>query len=73
LKDFVKYGKSEACTEIELFNPSGQNPVIQRHIHRDKNSSTWTLNGKSSQLKEVRKLSQILLLSIFLPGEAGRH
>ncbi|XP_065886413.1 structural maintenance of chromosomes protein 5-like isoform X2 [Dysidea avara] len=74
LKDFVKYGKSEAFIEIELFNPSGHNPVIQRQIHCDNNSSTWILNGKSCQLKEVKEVVSDMNVQIankcqFLPQD----
>ncbi|XP_065886406.1 structural maintenance of chromosomes protein 5-like isoform X2 [Dysidea avara] len=74
LKDFVKYGKSEAFIEIELFNPSGHNPIIRRKIHCDNNSSTWILNGKSSQLKEVKEVVSDMNVQIankcqFLPQD----
>ena len=49
----MKYSKPKAFTEIELFNPSGSNPLIRREINRDKNNSIWILNGKTSQMKEA--------------------
>jgi len=51
----VKYSKAKAFTEVELYNPTGHNPVIRREITRDSNSSSWILNGKGCQMKEVRK------------------
>ncbi|XP_065886408.1 structural maintenance of chromosomes protein 5-like isoform X2 [Dysidea avara] len=74
LKDFVKYGRSEAFIEIELFNPCEHNPVIRRQIHCDNNSSTWILNGKSSHLKEIKEVVSDMNVQIanrcqFLPQD----
>ena len=49
----MKYSKPKAFTEVELFNPSGTNPLIRREINRDTNNSVWILNGKTSQMKEA--------------------
>ena len=51
----MKYSRAKAFTEIELYNPTGHNPIIRREITRDSNSSNWILNGKGCQMKEVKK------------------
>ena len=63
----MKYSKPKAFTEIELFNPSGSNPLIRREINRDTNNSLWILNGKSCQMKEVNLiLSRVNCLSTLI-------
>ena len=44
-QSFVKHGKEQGFTEIELFNPDDSNWVIQRTVTRDANVSHWKLNG----------------------------
>ena len=60
----MKYSRAKAFTEIELYNPTGHNPIIRREITRDSNSSSWILNGKGCQMKEVREKYQLLALCI---------
>ncbi|KAK3717890.1 hypothetical protein QZH41_014890, partial [Actinostola sp. cb2023] len=69
---FVKHGRSQAMTEVELFNSNGPNYVITREIFREGNRSTWKLNGKPSTLREVQDLRiqlniQLNNLCQFLP------
>lgn len=69
----MKYSKPKAFTEIELFNPSGSNPLIRREINRDNNNSTWILNGKSSQMKEVSwdfSQPKLILLTLFIGAKS---
>ena len=43
--DFVQHGKEVAEIEIELAQDNGQSVVVKRKIKRDKNQSTYYLNG----------------------------
>lgn len=54
ISDFIKSGCDKACIETELFNPEGENVVIERIIHAS-NNSHWVVNGKSASLKTVEK------------------
>ena len=67
----MKYSKPDAFTEIELFNPSGPNPLIRREINRDRNTSLWILNGKTSQMKEVCDLCNPIRFIHALAGAKG--
>lgn len=67
----MKYSKPKAFTEIELFNPSGSNPLIRREINRDSNNSIWILNGKNCPMKEVRWLFNNNLWSGFINTFTG--
>jgi structural maintenance of chromosomes protein 5 len=43
--DYVQHGKESAEIEIELAQENGDSIVIKRRIKRDKNQSTYYLNG----------------------------
>ena len=43
--DYVQHGKEVAEIEIELAQENGQSIVVKRKIKRDKNQSTYYLNG----------------------------
>jgi chromosome segregation ATPase len=43
--DYVQHGKEVAAIEIELAQEDGQSVVVKRKITRDKNQSTYYLNG----------------------------
>ena len=43
--DYVQHGKEAAEIEIELAQENGQSIVVKRKIKRDKNQSTYYLNG----------------------------
>jgi len=45
--DYVQHGKEVAEIEIELAQENGQSIVVKRKIKRDKNQSTYYLNGIS--------------------------
>jgi len=47
--DFVQHGKDMAEIEIELAQGNGKTVVIKRKIKRDKNLSTYYLNGTNSR------------------------
>lgn len=42
---FVKNGTTKGFTEIELYNPDGDNWIINREVTAEANASTWKLNG----------------------------
>ncbi|KAF2873069.1 structural maintenance of chromosomes protein-like protein 5 [Massariosphaeria phaeospora] len=74
--EFVKHGCSEAEIEIELAAAAGQseNPVIRRHIRKEKNKSAFYLNGRSTSQKEVMTLAREFSIQIdnlcqFLPQD----
>ena len=46
--------------EIELYDPRAKNPIIRRHLNIRDNSSTWLINGRPVQLKEVREAPENL-------------
>jgi len=46
--DYVQHGKEVAEIEIELAQDNGQSIVVKRKIKRDKNLSTYYLNGSPS-------------------------
>lgn len=50
----------EGFVEIELYDPRGKNPIIRRHLNIRDNSSTWLINGRTVQLKEVREAPENL-------------
>jgi len=78
IKDFIKHGKMEGFVEIELYDPRGKNPIIRRHLNIRDNSSTWLINGRTVQLKEVTKLVQDMRIQLdnkcqFLPQVKAGH
>ena len=44
--DYVQHGKEVAEIEIELAKENGQSVIVKRKIKRDKNQSTYYLNGR---------------------------
>jgi structural maintenance of chromosomes protein 5 len=75
--EFVKNGCREAEIEIELKALEihrGRNQIVKRIIRREGNKSTWHINGSSSTLKDVQKLTrqfhiQVDNLCQFLPQD----
>eukprot|EP01083_Nonionella_stella_P103691 296361_1 len=55
IADFIKYGREQAITNIELHNPDGRNYTIKRVISRKSNRNSWSLNGKKSNGEKVSK------------------
>eukprot|EP01084_Bolivina_argentea_P070532 128230_1 len=55
IADFIKYGREQAITIIELHNPDGRNYTIKRVISRKSNRNSWSLNGKKSNGEKVSK------------------
>eukprot|EP01083_Nonionella_stella_P314377 1132295_1 len=55
IADFIKYGRDQAITNIELYNPDGPNFTIKRVISRKSNRNPWSLNGNKSSKDEVSK------------------
>ena len=49
-ESFVKEGTNEGFTEIELFNPDGENWVVKRKVFTDKNTDEWFVNGKAHHM-----------------------
>lgn len=49
--DFVQHGKETAEIEIELAKENGESVVVKRKIKREKNQSTYFLNGCSPSFK----------------------
>jgi len=45
IKDFVKHGKEKAIIEIELKTKGREKLVIRRTFGREKNTSTWKIDG----------------------------
>jgi predicted ATP-dependent endonuclease of OLD family len=57
--DFVQHGKDSAEIEIELAEENDKSVVIKRRIKKDKNLSTYWLNGMShSDCFNGRKIKQ---------------
>jgi len=54
--EFVQQGKESAEIEIELAKEQGQSVVVKRRIKKDKNASTYYLNGKQETLAKVQEL-----------------
>ena len=52
--DYVQHGKDFAEIEIELAQENGQSVVVKRKIKRDKNQSTYYLNGFTPPLYPTR-------------------
>lgn len=61
IKQFVKIGKKEGYTEIELKGPPGKpNLVIRRNLIATQKGSSFTLNGKSVSGKEIsQKMAEL--------------
>lgn len=80
--DFVNKYKDFAVTEIELYNPNGQNYVINRRIsitsrtqHKIEIKSEWKINGKTCIKSEVTTLIKNLNVKVdnlcqFLPQDS---
>jgi chromosome segregation ATPase len=74
--DYVQHGKEVAEIEIELAQKNGQSVVVKRKIKRDKNQSTYYLNGippnqnvmlmegKQDTLAKVQELMAIFNIQI---------
>lgn len=63
VSEFIRLGKDEAELEVELYNDrdNSGNYVINRQWTKDAKSKTrWTLNKKSSTLKEITALVKSL-------------
>lgn len=72
----MKHGSKEAIIEIELCGPPKQsrNPIIQRTITKDKNKSSFLLNGQHASPKEVIEFAQSFAIQVdnlcqFLPQD----
>jgi chromosome segregation ATPase len=46
IAEFVKTGEDEANIKITLKKVQGPNVVIERHITKSNNQTTWKLNGE---------------------------
>lgn len=57
LKEYIRHDCTTASTEVELYNPDGDNFVVKRFIRATQTSanSTWTLNGKKVSQSQVYK------------------
>ncbi|XP_015785462.1 structural maintenance of chromosomes protein 5 [Tetranychus urticae] len=77
LNEYIRFGCPYAQTEIELFNPSGDNYVIKRKISTSgdgKSKSDWLLNKVPKKLSEIKELISSLNIRVsnlcqFLPQE----
>lgn len=75
LKDFVKHGKDSGFVEITLYDDKAPtHPVIRRSLSATSNSSEWTINRRSEQEKNVKKLVESLNIQLdnrcmFLPQD----
>ncbi|KAJ5110093.1 Structural maintenance of chromosome complex subunit SmcA [Penicillium argentinense] len=74
--EFVKHGCAQAQIEIELAGQPklSHNPIIGRTIKRDGNKNIFTLNGRPSSQKEIRKLAMNFAIQVdnlcqFLPQD----
>ncbi|XP_053393705.1 structural maintenance of chromosomes protein 5-like [Mercenaria mercenaria] len=72
--DFIKYGKSKARIELELYNSDGDNWVITREINREGQQTRWCVNGRTATQKAVEELVSRLNIQVgnltqFLPQE----
>ncbi|XP_067666413.1 structural maintenance of chromosomes protein 5-like [Haliotis asinina] len=70
--DFIKYGHERGKIELELYNPKGENHIIQREILKDK--SLWTVNGRKANIKSVELMVSNLNIQVgnlcqFLPQD----
>lgn len=54
--EFVQQGKESAEIEIELAKEHDQSVVVKRRIKKDKNTSTYYINGKQETLAKVQEL-----------------
>jgi len=61
---FVKKGRLEGYTEIELHNESGTNHVIKRQFTSEGASTAYFINGKSAIKKDVQELIHRLGIQI---------
>lgn len=77
VSEFVKHGEKEATIEIELAaDPKRhrRNPIIECHIKRENNKSTFSIDGKPSNKKAVIELCKSFTIQIdnlcqFLPQD----
>ncbi|KAF9356085.1 Structural maintenance of chromosomes protein 5 [Mortierella sp. NVP85] len=74
VSEFVKHGADKGWVEIVLYNKSGTNVVIKRHINKNNNTSVWKINGENKTQKDVIKKVQSLNIQIdnlcqFLPQD----
>ncbi|KIM26760.1 hypothetical protein M408DRAFT_330371 [Serendipita vermifera MAFF 305830] len=75
LHSFVKHGYDQGYVEIELKGPIGKpNIVIRRNISAKNNTSSWLLNGKTSNKSSVeiavaKSDVQVANLCSFLPQD----
>lgn len=75
--EFVKHGAPQAHLEIELAGgprTGGRNQIIKRTIQKEGNKSSWMINGRQSNQKEVQKLAMSFKIQIdnlcqFLPQD----
>ncbi|XP_064607700.1 structural maintenance of chromosomes protein 5-like [Liolophura sinensis] len=71
--DYIKYGNDKAKIELELFNPDGENYIIQRQIFKN-NTSNWMVNGRGAAHRTVEETVSRLNIQLgnlcqFLPQE----
>ncbi|KXN89001.1 Structural maintenance of chromosomes protein 5 [Leucoagaricus sp. SymC.cos] len=75
VKSFIKAGKEEGYTEIELKGPPGKpNLIIRRNVVAGKNTTSFTLNGNSVSGQEIKARMaelnvQVGNLCTFLPQD----
>ncbi|KAK5143511.1 hypothetical protein LTR04_001870, partial [Oleoguttula sp. CCFEE 6159] len=77
IAEFVKHGSREAEIKIELAaGPQTQdrNPIIRRRIKKEGSKTNWSIDGRSSTLKDVQKLCKSFSIQIdnlcqFLPQD----
>ncbi|XP_060572956.1 structural maintenance of chromosomes protein 5-like [Ruditapes philippinarum] len=72
--DFIKYGKSKARIELELYNSDGDNWTIAREINKEGQQTRWWVNGRAATQKAVEELVSRLNIQVgnltqFLPQE----
>lgn len=54
ISDYVKQGKDNASTEIELKSPNGQrNIIIKRKFKKQNKKSDWELNGQPATYQKI--------------------
>ncbi|TKA57892.1 hypothetical protein B0A49_12509 [Cryomyces minteri] len=65
--EFVKHGSREAEIEIELAagpQTKDRNPIIRRRIKKEGSKSNWSIDGRSSTLKDVQRLCKSFSIQI---------
>lgn len=63
VSEFIKTGRDEATTRVELYNDSGSNWIIERRFRYD-NKSFWKIDGKQATETKVKQLTSSLHIQV---------